>query len=68
MVEVVVVVVAVVVVVVVVVVMVVVVVVVEVVVVVVVILGADVVWIISDLVVRLQESPVQPSKQRQRSG
>ena len=39
-----------------------------VVVVVVVILGADVVWIPSDLVDRLQESPVQPSKQRQRSG
>ena len=39
-----------------------------VVVVVVVVLGADVVWIHSDLVDRLQESPVQPSKQRQRSG
>ena len=38
------------------------------VVVVVVVLGADVVWIPSDLVDRLQESPVQPSKQRQRSG
>ena len=35
---------------------------------VVVILGADVVWIHSDMVDRLQESPVQPSKQRQRSG
>ena len=41
-----------------------------VVVVVVVVLGADVVWIHSDLVDRLQVSPVQPSKskQRQRSG
>ena len=39
-----------------------------VVVVVVVVLVADVVWIPSDLVDRLQESPVQPSKQRQRSG
>ena len=41
-----------------------------VIVVVVVILDADVVWIQSDLVDRLQVSPVQPSKskQRQRSG
>ena len=39
-----------------------------VVVVVVVVLVADVVWIPSDVVDRLQETPVQPSKQRQRSG